>query len=156
MGTLLNIDNIEKREVPLLNKLAKHIHSNAKAKGFWEEMALIDMFIGNENDVIRLKKAIISQKIMLVVSELGEAIEALRNDKMCPRGSDKTLMEMIKADVDKFGFETIIKDTFEDEIADTIIRILDLCGYMDIDIDFHIRAKMHYNAGRERLHGKEF
>lgn len=37
-----------------------------------------------------------------------------------------------------------------------MIRILDLCGWMDIDIQRHVELKMQYNAGREKMHGKKY
>lgn len=50
-----------------------------------------------------------------------------------------------------------MKDTFEDEIADSIIRLLDLCGKNNIDIEAHIQAKMDYNATRGfKYGGKKF
>ena len=51
-------------------------------------------------------------------------------------------------------FHQVIKDTFEDELADVFIRLLDLVGALDIDIDFHIREKIRHNASRPRKHGK--
>lgn len=45
-------------------------------------------------------------------------------------------------------FELYIKDTFEDEIADAIIRLLDLSAYLNIDIDKHMELKMKYNSMR--------
>ncbi len=54
----------------------------------------------------------------------------------------------------KHGHEK--KDTFEDEIADTIIRLCDLCGELNIDIEKQIAWKMEYNKKREHKHGKNF
>lgn len=42
------------------------------------------------------------------------------------------------------------------ELADTLIRIFDLCGYFNIDLDDAIITKLKYNSKRERKHGKEF
>ena len=39
------------------------------------------------------------------------------------------------------------------ELADCIIRILDYCGYADIDIDRIIREKIEYNKTRPYRHG---
>lgn len=47
-------------------------------------------------------------------------------------------------------------ETFEFELADTIIRILDLCGAKGIDIEKHIELKMKYNESREKMHGKKY
>lgn len=53
-------------------------------------------------------------------------------------------------------FKENIKDTFEDELADTVIRILDLCGARGIDLEKHIYLKLKYKATRERMHGKNY
>ena len=42
------------------------------------------------------------------------------------------------------------------ELADAVIRIADLCGYLGIDLDAVIEEKMAYNAGRPYKHGKRF
>jgi len=128
-----------------LNKLAQEIHQNAKDKGFYEQ-----------------KDRNISELLMLVVSELGEAQEALRKDKRadvetyqyCKDATDIHWKD--KADYVRSEFEKNIKDSFEDEIADAIIRLLDLCAYLKIDIDFHIEEKMVYNKKRDYKHNKRF
>ena len=119
-----------------LNKLRDEIHENAKNKGFYD----------NQRETGTL--------LMLCVSELAEAMEADRNGLY----ADLELIEKDKEDfIDfKWSFENSIKDTFEDELADTIIRILDLCGAKGIDIEKHIELKMKYNATREKMHGKKY
>jgi NTP pyrophosphatase (non-canonical NTP hydrolase) len=76
-----------------------------------------------------LKPQIIAAKLMLCVTELSEACEDLRTGD---------------------------KEHFKEEIADTIIRIADICGGLGIDIDAEIKKKMEKNQKRERLHGKLF
>lgn len=128
----------------MLNETRDAIHANAVAKGFWKEP--------NTN---------ITEKIMLVVTELSEVVEAMR--KLTPDG----LTEQIKnnslciEDYDTEGFsighfQTFIKDSVGDEFADSIIRILDLCGKLGIDIEGHIKYKMEYNSTRPYMHGKQF
>jgi len=53
-------------------------------------------------------------------------------------------------------FSIMVKDSFHDEMADVLIRVLDLCGGHNIDIDWHVKMKMRYNATRARLHGKKY
>jgi len=65
---------------------------------------------------------------MLVVTEVAEAAEAVRHND---------------------------KENFEEEIADTFIRLLDICGTMRIDIERRIDEKMKVNEGRELRHGKK-
>jgi len=117
-----------------LNKLRDEIHENAKNKGFWDSP--------RETGTL----------LMLCVSELAEAMEADRKN----RYSGKIVEEFEIGEDFCYEFESCIKDTFEDELADTIIRILDLCGAKGIDIEKHIELKMKYNATRERMHGKKY
>lgn len=42
------------------------------------------------------------------------------------------------------------------ELADCVIRLLDICGYYEIDIENVILNKLQYNTQREYMHGKEF
>lgn len=44
-------------------------------------------------------------------------------------------------------------DSVEFEISDALIRIMDFCARHNIDIDFHVRAKMEYNKTRGYHHG---
>jgi NTP pyrophosphatase (non-canonical NTP hydrolase) len=114
-----------------LNDFSVYCYNEAKKRGFYETA---------ENKMI-------SSKLMLIVSELGEALEALRHDTRCKK---------LPARYSKRVFLKTVKDTFEDEIADTIIRIFDLCGYMGINLDGHVYQKLLYNASRMKLHGKVF
>lgn len=68
-------------------------------------------------------------KLALVMTETAEAIEAVRA-------------------------KVVDEDNFREELADTFIRLLDLTGAMNIDIQFEIEQKMDANRGRPRLHGK--
>lgn len=80
------------------------------------------------------KKRNKGEAIALVITELCEALEAHRNNK-------------------KGMFQ---KDTFEDELADTFIRLFDLCGDWAPKIEQQIVWKMNYNKNRPYKHGKEY
>jgi len=67
-------------------------------------------------------------KLMLVVTEVAEAAEAVRHEDW---------------------------DNFVEEIADTFIRLLDITGSQGIDIKLEIDKKMRINEGREIRHGKK-
>jgi NTP pyrophosphatase (non-canonical NTP hydrolase) len=123
-----------------LTELRDKIHDNSRQKGFWDEPRNI------------------GEALMLIVTELSEALESHRKT-----GTIKHLDVMVKKamnemeeDEFKEHFAIMVKDSFEDEMADSIIRILDLCGGLDIDIEWHIVAKMKYNDSRTRLHGKKY
>jgi NTP pyrophosphatase (non-canonical NTP hydrolase) len=42
------------------------------------------------------------------------------------------------------------------ELADTVIRIFDMCGNYGIDLEDRILEKLNYNSQREYRHGKEY
>lgn len=71
----------------------------------------------------------IAEKLMLCVTELSEACEADRHYE---------------------------KEQFNEEIADTFIRLFDLCGYLHIDLEKELQRKMNINKGRPYLHGKKY
>jgi len=130
------------------NLIAK-AHGTAKEKGFWD----------TERNV--------SEMLMLVVSELAEAQEALRKNQYAEKAVADGLMHDIQLQytdeefqmnrgIWKSLFEEKIKSTFEDEIADVAIRLFDLCGGMNIDLEKHIELKMKYNSMRGYKHGKAF
>lgn len=102
----------------------------------------------------------IGEVLMLIVSELGEALEAHRkNNFFDSAGLHKELREYAdgsKEHDDSVFFRHFVKDTFQDEIADAVLRLTDLCGLLGIDLETHIRAKMRYNKSREPLHGKAY
>ena len=50
--------------------------------------------------------------------------------------------------LDMDAFMHAVELVVEDELADSLIRILDICAFYDIDIDRHVRLKMQYNATR--------
>lgn len=98
-----------------LNQLAQDIHANSQAKGFYEPI-----------DIRTLESAL---KLLLVVGEVSEAIEALRD------GNPEHEAE---------------------EVADVFIRLLDYCAWKGFDIDYEITKKHEYNKTRPHKHGKEF
>jgi hypothetical protein len=109
-----------------ISDLIKEAHDNAVERGFYENPGTID------------------DKLMLIVSELGEALEADRKGKWAVWKS-VSFVGMVDIDclIDGFKkglggaknyFEENIKDTFEDEIADTFIRLFDFCGWQKIEI----------------------
>ena len=112
-----------------LNDLAHEIYLANQQKGFWD------------------KERNVGEVLMLITSELGEAMEAHRKGRKA---------DWFAYDNQNAAFTESIKDSFEDELADAIIRILDFCGGTGIDIQRHIDEKLIYNSTRERLHGKQY
>jgi NTP pyrophosphatase (non-canonical NTP hydrolase) len=92
-----------------LNELAQLCHGIAAQKGFWDEQRNI------------------GEALMLIVTELAEAMEAHRKQE---------------------------GEHFKEELADTFIRLLDLCGGLNIDIEEEVLRKCRKNLTRPYKHGK--
>jgi NTP pyrophosphatase (non-canonical NTP hydrolase) len=103
-----------------MNEWAKELHENSVNKGFYEG---VDMTEFNWQ----------SSKLMLIVSEVSETMEALRKS---------------------MGSEEVVK-----EISDTLIRTLDLyealreVGVVTESLDEVFEQKAEFNKTRPHLHG---
>lgn len=101
---------------PDLNKLAQEVFEANTEKGFHDKEI--------SNMVL----------IMLVITELSEAVEAHRKGKRFSKEDYEwaLLMEcqgwLTPDEQFKNVFEKKVKDTLEDELADAVIRLLDLAG----------------------------
>ena len=120
----------------MINKLSSEIHRNALERGFYDE------------------KRNLGEILCLIHSEVSEALEADRNDRYT--FSDIGPILELKDAHFKTAFEDNVKNTFEDELADILIRVMDLAGYKQVDLEKHIVAKMRYNAQRIAKHGKKY
>lgn len=72
----------------------------------------------------------------LIVSELMEAVEADRKSYNADMDAFDKYEGLISFDE---NFERHVKDTVSDELADACIRIFDLAGYKNIDLDIESR-----------------
>lgn len=97
----------------------------------------------------------ISELLMLIVSELGEALEAHRCGRFTNWDNyNRYFKDISKSSIDRFHmdegsllmyrkevqnlFECQIKDTFEDEIADVFLRLFSVLGYLQIDVEMTV------------------
>jgi NTP pyrophosphatase (non-canonical NTP hydrolase) len=127
-----------------INEISKAAYDYAEKQGFHK------------------RKMNLGEQLMLVVAELSEALEADRKEHWSPQ------LEIINdpqiTGFDPFEdkkawkktYESLFKGTVEEELADAIIRIGDIAAIYSIDLNWHIKAKMAYNATRPYLHGKKY
>jgi NTP pyrophosphatase (non-canonical NTP hydrolase) len=113
--------------------LQQSAHLNSVGKGFWDDQKDLS---GNhlEPDLV---EAEIPLKLALIHSEVSEALEEYRNSHP-------------PAEV---RIENGKPEGFPVELADTVIRIFDLCGALGVDLDAAIELKMAFNATRPHRHG---
>ena len=112
-----------------INKLQKDIHDSNAVAGWWTDLETGINLANEARKGTRLGKAIVAEKLCLIHSEVSEAME----------GARKNLPD------DKLPHRPMI----EVELADAVIRILDLCGALELDIDGAINEKRTYNSKRE-------
>lgn len=146
-----------------LTDLAKQIHADNVAKGFYDEEVSIsdnrESIFNNDEQYFFVRNAMINQKLMLICTEVAEACEAVRKDRFCISngiaiGEFLDDAETATPQQYKNSYEAFVKDKFEAELAGTLIRVLDLCGRMGIDIENHVQAELKYNRTRQYKHGK--
>lgn len=120
-----------------LNDLAKQIHENAVAHGWWDE------------------ERPFGEIIALCHSELSEALEEDRAGRPMAYYDIENREEHVRViNIDDSGSQKM--EGIATEMIDCIIRILDWAGHECIDVDRLIKAKMRYNESRPYKHGKRY
>lgn len=102
------------------------VAATSREHGFWDVQVLKN-------------PATVDRKLMLIVSELAEAQEDWRNG---------VFHTVLRADGKPHGFAS--------ELADAVIRIMDLAAQMGIDLEHEILQKDKYNESRPFKHGRKY
>lgn len=128
-----------------INELAKEVHENAVAHGWWE------------------KPPTLPEALRLIHAELSEALEEYREGNPLIYGTCALAAEDCKFSgvCDRVGrpgegegIDGPCKpEGIAVELADVILRTLDLMAALGVDVDAVVMAKHKYNLGREYRHG---
>lgn len=128
-----------------INELAKEVHENAVAHGWWE------------------KPPTLPEALCLIHAELSEALEEYREGNQLIYGTCALAAEDCKFSgvCDRVGrpgegegIDGPCKpEGIAVELADVILRTLDLMAALGVDVDAVVMAKHKYNLGREYRHG---
>lgn len=71
-------------------------------------------------------------ELALITSEIGECVQEIQHGAL----------------------EEVASKSLESEIADVIIRTLNLAFFLGMNVDEAVKSKMEYNSTREYMHGK--
>lgn len=146
---------INKADADFLNSLCEDIHKENAAKGFWDAPKEIqdlaaafspadaDEYSPSQKQFAAIKAVVdkFSQRnhgelLALITYEVSEALEADRKDLMDDKLPARKGLEV--------------------ELADALIRILDMAGGLKLDLGGAMIEKLEFNRSREHKHGKKY
>lgn len=99
--------------------LVEESHDKAVTAGWWTDIKTGESLIGKRN---------VPEMLMLIVSEVAEAMEGHRKNLMDDKLPHRSMLEV--------------------ELADVLIRIGDLAGALKLDIAGAVIEKMNFNSNR--------
>lgn len=126
-----------------LNELAAKLYKVALTKGYWQSEITVGKYVPGD----KVLYSSTSEKIALIHSELSEALEESRKFEDC---------RYIYFSKDKAGLKK--PEGFGVEMADAVLRIMDLCHRRGVNLEKCMEIKIAYNEKRTGLNknGKRF
>jgi len=132
--------NDENSTSQAINRIALETYKTSAGKGWHDDLLCKNpqetFFEDKDVDVER-----VAAKVALIHSEVSEALEELRVGRL-------------SLFYDEFDQRPVPKpEGFVVEMADAMIRILDTCQALGLDIGEAVAMKMRYNETRPHRHG---
>lgn len=115
--------------VDAIRFLQNEIHFGNVKAGWWTDLSTGQDLAEECRNGTRFGKALVAEKIALIHSEVSEGMEGARKGLQDDKLPHRPMLEV--------------------EMADAIIRILDLGGALQLDIAGAIVEKLEFNKSRE-------
>lgn len=115
------------RTINAINRFAKEVHENAIAHGWWDENRSF------------------GELIAMCHAELSEALEEYRN------GESPNAVYTYGSEGNTSGIPKL--RGIPVELADVILRVLDMCAHYNINIGEMLNQKHEFNKTRSYRHG---
>ena len=108
-----------------IKQLTKLVHDINVKSGWWTDINTGENLVSEQGEQ---PKRNVPEMLCLVHSEVSEAMEGFRKNLMDDKLPHRQMLEV--------------------ELADAVIRILDMCGGLGLDLEGAIFEKLAYNAQR--------
>jgi len=123
VNDLINQPNYERGRLnTCVLSLQQNCHAASVASGWWHDLH-------SGEPISTDTKHLVGEKLMLIVSEISEAMEGHRKNQMDDKLPHRKMVEV--------------------ELADALIRIFDLGGAMELDLAGAVVEKLIFNLSRE-------
>lgn len=109
-----------------ISELTQLIHQGNVKAGWWTNLETGETLTSKQGES---PKRNIPEMLCLIHSEVSEAMEGFRKNLMDDKLPHRPMLEV--------------------ELADAVIRILDMCGGLGLDLEGAIFEKLSYNSTRE-------
>ncbi len=128
--------------------MQRAVHALSKAQGWWDGVEARDA-------------KVIPEKLCLIHSEVSEALECYREHSKDggPAGQGYALHDPVFRDEESGSLVSRQLTKYckpvglDSELADVVIRVMDLAEHLGIDLEMAISEKHSFNATRPRRHG---
>lgn len=153
-----------------LREMQLDIHENAVTKGFWDvetrelqPLAWLMCCIARLCELAEKWRKTGDHKYCLDIDDMVDKLNAVNvlplanfaiGGRIYPVDASKLARLCLIVTEIAEAAEATDKDNLAEELADTVIRCLDMAGGYDIDLQSAIERKMKRNAERPYLHGK--
>ena len=142
-GLTYHIETFAPTTIKSVEHLQDLCHDASTSAGWWTDLQN-DKPLLESAEHAGFRNELIACKLMLITSEIGEAMEGLRTNAQDDKLPNRPMMEV--------------------ELADALIRIFDLAGAMQFDLAGAVQEKLLFNArridhtlaARAKPHGKKF